>query len=180
MEKKMKIWITIFLPIILPALLFAGCAKIKGIVAPSPEGKKEDVAAPPEKPQPEAIVKEPIKEAAAKEPVAPSPPPPPSPAPPPVVQQETQPKQEAAPPAPETTQDPIASGSLLLNPDSAQDAKIIQTRLSELGLYKGAIDGLWGRGSKAALKSFKEKNSLDNPDQWDKETQMFLFRGTGK
>ena len=53
---------------------------------------------------------------------------------------------------------------------------MIQTRLAEMGLYKAAIDGIWGKGSEAALKAFKEKNSLSNPGSWDKETQMLLFK----
>jgi peptidoglycan hydrolase-like protein with peptidoglycan-binding domain len=57
---------------------------------------------------------------------------------------------------------------------------MIQTRLAELGLYKGAIDGKWGRGSRAALKAFKEKNALGDPETWDRETQILLFRETGK
>jgi peptidoglycan hydrolase-like protein with peptidoglycan-binding domain len=53
---------------------------------------------------------------------------------------------------------------------------MIQARLSELGLYKGSIDGIWGKGSQAALRAFKEQNSLSSPGKWDKETQMLLFR----
>ena len=75
---------------------------------------------------------------------------------------------------------PIASGLVLLNFAVSKDAKIIQSRLAELGLYQGAIDGIWGKLSRAALKSFKEQNSLENPGKWDKETQMLLFRGTNK
>ena len=80
------------------------------------------------------------------------------------------------PSTPEAMQKLVASGEILLNPGIPQDAKLIQTRLAELGLYKGSIDGKWGKGSQAALKTFKEKNSLENPDLWDKETQMGLFR----
>ena len=76
------------------------------------------------------------------------------------------------------TQKLISSGLVLLNPSVPQDTKKIQTRLAELGLYSGAIDGIWGKGSQAGLKSFKKKQSLKNPDKWDKETQLLLFRGT--
>ena len=82
--------------------------------------------------------------------------------------------------SPIAAQGPVANGSILLDPAASQDAKVIQDRLAGLGLYKGAMDGIWGKGSQAALKAFKEKNSLGNPDQWDKETQMLLFRGTTK
>lgn len=76
--------------------------------------------------------------------------------------------------------DPIATGSTLLNPAVPSDAEMIQTRLVELGLYRGPVDGIWGRGSRDGLKAFKEKNSLDNPEKWDKETQVLLFGGTGQ
>jgi peptidoglycan hydrolase-like protein with peptidoglycan-binding domain len=52
---------------------------------------------------------------------------------------------------------------------------MIQIRLAELGLYRGPIDGIWGKGSRAALKALKEKNFLGNPDKWDKETRKLLF-----
>ena len=77
-------------------------------------------------------------------------------------------------------QNPISSGSLLLDPSAPQDAKKIQARLAELGLYEGPIDGIWGKGSRAGLRLFKEEQSLKNPDKWDKETQILLFRGTNQ
>ena len=76
---------------------------------------------------------------------------------------------------PEAMNRALSNGEILLNPAIPQDAKLIQTRLAESGFYKGRIDGIWGKGSKAALKAFKE-NSLENSDQWDKETQINLFR----
>ena len=84
----------------------------------------------------------------------------------------------AAPSSSESTLDPIASGSTLLNPAVPWDAEMIQTRLAKLGLYGGPIDGIWGKGSRAGLKAFKEKNSLENPEKWDKKTQVLLFSGT--
>jgi len=82
--------------------------------------------------------------------------------------------------APAAEEGPISSGSILLNPAVSKDARVIQSRLAELGLYQGAIDGIWGKMSRAGLKSFKEQNSLENPEKWDKETQILLFRGTNK
>ncbi len=79
-----------------------------------------------------------------------------------------------------TGQDPLASGAVFLDPSKSNDAQTIQGRLAELGLYKGGIDGVWGKGSRAALRAFKEKNGLPNPDKWDKETQMLLFKGAAK
>ncbi len=102
------------------------------------------------------------------------------PAAPSPVSQAAPPASAAVPSAPEAAQDPIAAGSVLLNPAQSQDAQKIQTRLAEFGLYKGAIDGIWGKGSRASLKAFKEQNGLESSDQWDRETQILLFRGTGK
>ncbi|OGP66744.1 MAG: hypothetical protein A2170_02290 [Deltaproteobacteria bacterium RBG_13_53_10] len=83
-------------------------------------------------------------------------------------------------PSSDPGQHPISSGSLLLDPSEPPDAKKIQARLAELGLYQGAIDGIWGKGSRAGLKLFKQEQSLKNPDKWDKETQVLLFRGTNQ
>jgi peptidoglycan hydrolase-like protein with peptidoglycan-binding domain len=82
---------------------------------------------------------------------------------------------QASQPSKDTLQESISSGEVLLNPDIPKDARILQTRLAELGLYKGPIDGIWGKGSRAALRAFKEQNSLASPDKWDKETQLYLF-----
>jgi peptidoglycan hydrolase-like protein with peptidoglycan-binding domain len=75
----------------------------------------------------------------------------------------------------EPDEESISSGEILLNPGDAKDARIIQKRLAELGLYKGPIDGIWGKGSQAGLKAFKEQNSIGSPDRWNKETQLLLF-----
>ena len=83
-------------------------------------------------------------------------------------------------PAPESDQPPISSGAIVLNPSDPSDAKKIQARLGDLGLYEGTIDGVWGKGSRAGLRLFKQEHSLKNPETWDKETQMLLFRGTNQ
>jgi peptidoglycan hydrolase-like protein with peptidoglycan-binding domain len=82
--------------------------------------------------------------------------------------------------APEPDQHPISSGSIILNPSEPSDAKKIQARLADLGLYEGVIDGIWGKGSREGLRLFKQEHALKNPDMWDKETQMLLFRGTNQ
>jgi len=86
----------------------------------------------------------------------------------------------ASPFQPVDTSDPIASGAVFLNPSDSQDVQTIQGRLAELGFYNGAIDGIWGSETRAALRAFKEKNSLPLPEKWDKETQMLLFREVRK
>jgi peptidoglycan hydrolase-like protein with peptidoglycan-binding domain len=144
-------WKIIALMVLLFALLISGCLKKTQPVSPE--------AGPPEQ-----------KGALEPTPSAPTPTPvPATPAAPKAPQTE-----------PKTIQDPIASGSIILNPLVPQDAQMIQTRLAELGLYKGSIEGIWGKGSRAALKAFKEHSSLENPDKWDKESQMALFHGTSQ
>jgi len=88
--------------------------------------------------------------------------------------------QKPALPAPAKIEKAAPKEFKLLNPAVPEDAKMIQARLAERGFYEGAIDGIWGKGSRAGIKSFKEKHSLKDPDRWDKETQMLLFRGTNQ
>jgi len=74
----------------------------------------------------------------------------------------------------------ISSARVLLNPNYFYGAFMIQRRLQELGHYRMALDGDWGPGSQAALKSFKRSQGLPPNQQWDAETQRRLFAGTGR
>ncbi len=152
---------TIFLAILLSAFVLSGCPRAKK--TPPDETKKETSEAAPAQEK-------------AEEPQKPQKPPRSAGATP----AETQAPPRTAPMASEQSEDPIATGSTLLNPAVPKDAERIQTRLVELGLYKGAIDGIWGPGSRAGLKAFKEQNSLRNPEKWDKETQVLLLGGSGQ
>jgi len=145
-------------------LLFLGCA-----------GTRQPVSEPVlPKPETSEVVSEVQKTDRVMVPSAPAVPTPPSPQPePPIPEPQAAPKPNSG--AEEAAQDPIASGAVLLNPSVFEDAKAIQSRLAELGVYKMAIDGMWGRDSRAALRFFKEENNLKFPDQWDKETQVALF-----
>ena len=149
---------TIFLAILLSALLLSGCHRVRK--GPSDETKKEAEA------ETAPAQQEKGKETKPSAPAA------------------TSVKIPTVSPAPAATAepplDPIASGATLLDPALPKDAEMIQTRLVELGLYKGAIDGIWGKGSRAGLKAFKEQNSLKDPEKWDKETQVLLFGGSGQ
>lgn len=54
----------------------------------------------------------------------------------------------------------------------------VQRRLAAGGYYAGPIDGLFGRGSVAALRRFKRSDPfLPDDDVWDIETQRRLFGG---
>jgi peptidoglycan hydrolase-like protein with peptidoglycan-binding domain len=63
---------------------------------------------------------------------------------------------------------------------SRDDAAVIQTRLAELGFYNMTVDGLWGQGSRTALQNFQRANGLAASGEWNIQTQMILFPGTGK
>lgn len=78
------------------------------------------------------------------------------------------------------TRGPISTGSIMLNPDRSTDARLIQSRLADLGLYLDRIDGIWGKNSKIALERFKNRHQLPNPDKWDMPTQIKLFQGTNQ
>lgn len=80
----------------------------------------------------------------------------------------------------ETTPEPLPAEPL---PDPTIDkvaAKTIQSRLAELGYYKSAIDGAWGRGSAGALRKFKLANNLPDNAEWNRETQEVLFSDQAK
>jgi peptidoglycan hydrolase-like protein with peptidoglycan-binding domain len=154
----------VFLTLLFVLSLISGCARTTQRVSPD--------AAPPEQKS--------AQEAPPSAPTAsPAPPPEESRVLPPRESPASPPQVTPTPPQPQEkiVQDPIASASIVLNPLVPQDAQIIQTRLAQLGFYKGSIDGIWGKGSRGALQAFKERHSLEDANKWNKETQRALFRG---
>lgn len=69
---------------------------------------------------------------------------------------------------------PPPSGASL-NPLNKDDAARVQRRLSELGFYSGAGDGVWGLASRYALRDFKAVNNLPGDDSWDARTEKALY-----
>ena len=62
-------------------------------------------------------------------------------------------------------------------------AKNRQEALQRLGLYKGRIDGIWGRLSNAALLQFEAKFNLNVNGQWDsvdEATMVAVLSDAGK
>lgn len=55
------------------------------------------------------------------------------------------------------------------------DVMEIQKKLSDLGLYKGAMDGIWGPNSKAGLRRFKTDHNLGDDDDYDAPTERYMF-----
>jgi hypothetical protein len=68
---------------------------------------------------------------------------------------------------------------ILHHPARYSDAVKIQRRLADLGYYTLKVDGAFGKGSRAALKAFRQNAGLGGDSRWDLTTQKALFRGTG-
>jgi peptidoglycan hydrolase-like protein with peptidoglycan-binding domain len=78
------------------------------------------------------------------------------------------------------TTGPISSGDKLLDPRRGSDARLIQTRLRELGFYSGKIDGLFGQGSYRALENYTLSTGTPGSGKWNLDVQKQLFEGTGQ
>ncbi len=77
--------------------------------------------------------------------------------------------------------DPGSSGSSVI-PErplrkgyTGEDVKVVQLRLKELGYYTGAIDGVYGSGSVAAVTTFQAMNGLTADGKAGSKTYAILF-----
>ena len=61
---------------------------------------------------------------------------------------------------------------------TGEDVKRLQTRLMELGYYKGKISGNFLEGTQSAISSFQEKNGEDPTGVADVDTQAILFQSS--
>ena len=66
----------------------------------------------------------------------------------------------------------------LMNLKTKADAKRVQQALAAQGLYKGKIDGIFGKRSKAALSRYRASMALPATPVWDLETQAALLPKT--
>src|SRR5215475_1445839 len=55
-------------------------------------------------------------------------------------------------------------------PVSPQAVQLVQQRLREKGAYTGAVDGVWGTDSQAALERFQQTNGLQVSGQLNQAT----------
>ena len=55
---------------------------------------------------------------------------------------------------------PFVQTAVLRQGASGGEVKELQRRLKEWGYYKGAVDGIYGKGTVAAVKAFQKKNGL--------------------
>src|SRR5262245_25968676 len=57
-----------------------------------------------------------------------------------------------------------------------ENARRVQQRLIDLGFLFGAADGIWGQGSRRALREFRAANGIGEGDTWDEATEERLLR----
>lgn len=55
---------------------------------------------------------------------------------------------------------PVVQAAVLRQGSSGGEVKELQRRLKKWGYYKGAVDGIYGKGTVAAVKYFQKKNGL--------------------
>ncbi len=60
----------------------------------------------------------------------------------------------------ETAQTAFIEAAVLRQGSSGGEVKEVQRRLKQWGYYKGAVDGIFGSGTRAAVISFQKKNGL--------------------
>lgn len=71
------------------------------------------------------------------------------------------------------------AGGGRLDISHAEDVRLIQQKLTELGLFKAEINGLWGPKTRNALRAFKAANGLPDNEVWDAETEARLKPAPG-
>lgn len=76
-----------------------------------------------------------------------------------------------------TTTDPTLEVPIpaLKKGDKSDDVKVLQQRLAELGYYTKKIDGDYGSGVVAAVKTFQSRNGLEQNGEANAETLAILF-----
>lgn len=73
-------------------------------------------------------------------------------------------------------QPPAAASSGVAMPEVVSQAAVrnVQQRLRSLGFYRGAIDGLWGPGTQAAIERFQQGRGLQSSGQVNPATLQAL------
>jgi peptidoglycan hydrolase-like protein with peptidoglycan-binding domain len=64
-----------------------------------------------------------------------------------------------------------------LTPDMTQQ---VQERLQQQGMYRGRIDGVWGPGTEAAMRSYQQQHNLNPTGKLDADTVAALNLGTSQ
>lgn len=64
-----------------------------------------------------------------------------------------------------------------LTPDLTRQ---VQERLQQDGLYRGGVDGVWGPGTEAAMRSYQQQHNLSPTGKIDADTLASLNLGTSQ
>jgi len=93
-----------------------------------------------------------------------------------VIRQSSSPDAEvsALPPVTEISSAQVPPQQLDLG--EIENARRVQQRLIDLGFLFGAADGIWGQGSRRALREFRGVNDIGEGDTWDEATEERLLR----
>ena len=78
----------------------------------------------------------------------------------------------AAQPAPPPPQ--VAEQQQAMTPDTVRQ---VQQTLQQQGLYKSRIDGVWGPGTQAAVRTYQQQHNMNASGQLDQETLASLNGG---
>lgn len=70
------------------------------------------------------------------------------------------------------------SGALISSGSTGPAVSALQTRLKELGYYKGSVDGICGSGTVSAIRAFQKKIGMNDTGKADAATQAVLYAGT--
>ncbi len=85
------------------------------------------------------------------------------------------------PPISITTNAPASGTSETLKNGSTGDAvRKMQSKLKELGYYKGSVDGDFGDGTETAVKAFQKQNGLTADGKAGTKTLTLLYSGNAK
>lgn len=73
------------------------------------------------------------------------------------------------------TPTPSATPAMLSSGSSGDEVKSLQSRLQQLGFYSGALDGDYGKGTRAAVKLFQAQHGLDDDGIAGQKTLEMLY-----
>lgn len=78
------------------------------------------------------------------------------------------------------TATPTPAATSLKVGSSGSEVRRLQTRLKELGYYKGSVDGDFGEGTETAVKAFQQQNGLTVDGKAGSYTQSKLYSSSAK
>jgi zinc D-Ala-D-Ala carboxypeptidase len=78
------------------------------------------------------------------------------------------------------TPTPTATPVTLSSGSTGEQVKALQTRLQQLGFYSGALDGDYGKGTRAAVRLFQEQHDLDADGIAGQKTLELLYSASAQ